>query len=89
MTSVASSPRSTGWLGNARPVVSARASDSSWLTVWCGARSLERVICCRQRRASSGSCAQRQVGLHAQPGQRRLELVRRVGQEAPLRGQRT
>ena len=29
-----------------------------------------------------------QFGLHAQPGQRRLELVGRVGQEALLRGQR-
>ena len=41
-------------LGRLRPVVSARAKASNWLTV-CVARTLERAMCCSELRISLGS----------------------------------
>jgi hypothetical protein len=67
------------------PPSSARASASSWFTVWV-ARTLAAPICRSDCLSSSviGAFALRQVGLHAQSGQRRLELVCGVGQKALL-----
>jgi hypothetical protein len=80
--------RSQGWRLICRAAASARASASNWLTV-CVARMLERPICLSDCFSSSvaGALALRQVGLHAQARQRRLELVCGVGQKALLRGQ--
>ena len=43
-TSKVNATKSHAWVGMTAPVLSARASDSSWLTVWV-ARMLERPIC--------------------------------------------
>jgi hypothetical protein len=63
---------------------------SNWFTM-CAARWLDSAIWCSERfswpRVASPASISRcgQLGLHAQPGQGRLQLVRGVGQEVLLR----